>query len=295
MIKVISKLLEDGWNVAYRQLPEGEILGDTNTPFYIIPNTWRTWEADPFVFQYDGKIYIFAEMFDYITRRGSIGYTQWEKNRFTPWKKVICESFHMSYPNVFLWHNEIYMLPETSESRKLLLYKAIRFPEQWECIRVLAEDVMWVDTTFFRNNDILYAITTDVSDEENQKDYLLTFSDNLDITKKEQIRECNIKYSRSGGRFFTYDGKMIRVTQDCSERYGEAIIFSELFPEKVLHMGVTNILCHLFPQELKMTEKKTWIGLHTYNATEQFEVIDIERQHFNIFGLFRRVLGKVFK
>ena len=61
MIKVISKLLEDGWNVAYRQLPEGEILGDTNTPFCIIPNTWRTWEADPFVFQYDGKIYIFAD------------------------------------------------------------------------------------------------------------------------------------------------------------------------------------------------------------------------------------------
>ena len=60
-------------------------------------------------------------------------------------------------------------------------------------------------------------------------------------------------------------------------------------------MGVTNILCHLFPQELKMTEKKTWIGLHTYNAIEQFEVVDIERQHFNIFGLFRRVLGKVFK
>lgn len=295
MIKVISKLLEDGWNVAYRQLPEGEILGDTNTPFCIIPNTWRTWEADPFVFQYDGKIYIFAEMFDYITRRGSIGYTKWEKNGFTPWKKVICESFHMSYPNVFLWHNEIYMLPETSESRKLLLYKAIRFPEKWECIRVLSENVMWVDTTFFRNNDILYAITTDVSDEENHKDYLLTFSDNLNIIKKEQIRECNIKYSRSGGRCFTYNGKMIRVTQDCSERYGEALIFSELLPEKVVHMGVTNIICHLFPQELKMTEKKTWIGLHTYNATKQFEVVDIERQHFNIFGLFRRVLGKVFK
>ena len=61
MIKVISKLLEDGWNVAYRQLPEGEILDDTNTPFWIIPNTWRTWEADPFVFQHDGKIYIFAD------------------------------------------------------------------------------------------------------------------------------------------------------------------------------------------------------------------------------------------
>lgn len=109
---------------------------------------------------------------------------------------------------------------------------------------------------FFRNNDILYAITTDVSDE-NHKQYLLTFNDNLDITKKEQIKECNINYSRSGGRFFTYDGKMVRVTQDCSERYGGAVIFSEFFPEKVSHMGVTNILCHLFPLELKMTEKRS--------------------------------------
>lgn len=187
------------------------------------------------------------------------------------------------------------MLPETSENHKLLLYKAVVFPEQWKCVRVLAENVMWVDTTFFRNNDILYAITTDVSDEKNHKDYLLTFSDDLDITEKHQIRECNTGYSRSGGRFFKCDEKMIRVTQDCSERYGGAIIFSEILPEKVLDTGVTNILRHIFPQELEITDERTWIGLHTYNAIDQFEVVDIERQHFNIFGLLRRILGKVFR
>ena len=295
MTRIISKLLEDGWNVAYRQLPEGKILSDTNTPFHTIPNTWRTWEADPFIFQHEGKTYIFAEMFDYIKRRGAIGYTQWENDRFTPWKKVICEPFHMSYPNVFVWNNEIYMLPETSENHKLLLYKAVVFPEQWKCVRVLAENVIWVDTTFFKNNDILYAITTDVSDEDKHKDYLLTFNDNLDITEVQQIKECNIEYSRSGGRFFTSNKRLIRVTQDCSQRYGGAIIFSEMLPEKLLDTGVNNILQHIFPQELKICDERTWIGLHTYNATDKFEVVDIERQHFNIFGLLRRTLGKVFK
>lgn len=294
MFKIKLKILEDGWNVAYRQLPEGEILNDINTPFCIIPNTWRTWEADPFVFQYKDKTYIFAEMFDYIQRRGSIGYTQLGKEGATPWKKVICEPFHMSYPNLFSLNNEIYMLPETSDCQKLLLYKAVSFPDQWECVRVLAENVMWVDTTFFKTNDCIYAITTDVSNENEHVDYLLTFSDDLDIIRKQRIREDNVEYSRSGGRFFSFDGTIIRVTQNCSKHYGESIIFSEMLPEELVNTGLGKIFLQILPQEIKTDEKKKWIGLHTYNATEYFEVIDIERQHFNLFGLICRIFRKVF-
>lgn len=293
MIKILSKFLEDGWNVAYRQLPEGQIFRETKEQFNIIPNTWRTWEADPFVFQYNGNIYIFAEMFDYIQRRGSIGYTKWENGKFTPWKKVISESFHMSYPNVFVWNEEVYMLPETSAAHSLLLYKAVEFPDRWEQNRIIAEDVMWVDTTFFQNNNILYAITTDVSKEDNHKVYLLKFDEHLDIIEKQEIKERNIECSRSAGRFFEYEGKLIRITQDCSEHYGRAIIFSEMNPDEVIEKGVQNVFFYLLPYEVATSKQREWIGLHTYNALQKFEVIDLERRHFNLFGILRRVLGKV--
>lgn len=295
MMKIISKFLEDGWNVAYRQMPEGSILIDKDTPFITIPNTWRTWEADPFIFNFNGHIYIFAEMYDYIQRRGAIGYTKWENGSFTQWKKVISESFHMSYPNVFTYNNKVYMLPETSESKKLILYKAVNFPDQWEKDHILEENVMWVDTTFFQYEGSLYAITTDVSNEEAHKDYLLIFDKQLNIVDKQPIREKKIEYSRSGGRFFEYDKKRIRVTQDCSERYGGAIIFSEMDSSTVADIKMGKILQHIFPENIKIAETYKWIGLHTYNATGQFEVIDVERQHFNIFGIIRRILGKVFK
>ncbi|MCF2682329.1 hypothetical protein, partial [Faecalicatena contorta] len=295
MTKLFSKLLEDGWNVAFRQLPEGEILDNVKSPFQVIPNTWRTWEADPFVLQYEGNTYIFAEMYDYIKRRGAIGYTKWENDRFTPWKKVICEPFHMSYPNVFIRDDGIYMLPETSAGHKLLLYKAVNFPEKWEQHTIIAENVMWVDTTFFENRGVLYAITTDVADEENHKDYLLKFDDQFSISEKYQIHEKDIDRSRCGGRFFVHTGKLIRVSQDCSQRYGGALIFSEMCPDQVVDKGLQNVFRHISPEDLQIAEKKKWIGLHTYNAVPQFEVIDIEKPHFNIFGIIIRVLGKVYR
>lgn len=295
MSNKFSKLLEDGWNVAYRTLPEGSILSDIESPFITIPNTWRTWEADPFIFSYKEQVYIFAEMFDYIQRRGSIGYTKWENGKFTTWKKIICESFHMSYPYVFEWNGEIYLLPETSESQKMLLYKAVKFPEQWECIKVLAEDVMWVDTTFLMRGESLYAITTDIANEEAHKDYLLRFNDKLDIIEKKLIKERCTKISRSGGRFLINDEKAIRVTQDCSRRYGEALIFSELEFDDLLEKGVDRVISQIYPDQIKTHKNREWIGVHTYNAIQQFEVIDIERRHFNVFGILRRTLGKVLK
>lgn len=292
-MKMFSKLLEDGWNVAFRQQSEGKILNDAETPFSVIPNTWRTWEADPFVFQYEGETYIFAEMYDYVIRRGSIGYTKWKNGKFTSWKKVICEPFHMSYPNVFVRDGEVYMLPEMSAGHKLVLYKAVDFPEKWEQYHVIAENVMWVDTTFFNDNGIVYAITTDVSDEEHHMDYLLKFDDRFNIIEKIQIHEKDIDRSRCGGRFFFYDGKIIRVSQDCSQRYGGALIFSEMNPEQLVNEGMQNVFRYILPEDLQIAEKKKWIGLHTYNAVHQFEVVDIERRHFNIFGIITRVLGKV--
>ena len=42
--------------------------------------------------------------------------------------EIINEPFHMSFPNVFKFENEFYMMPENSESNQLRLYNAVDFP-----------------------------------------------------------------------------------------------------------------------------------------------------------------------
>ena len=120
-----TPLYAESWNVAFRKKPQGTILEDRTSVFTVVPNHFRFWAADPFVFEHEGKIYIFAELYDYVLRRGVIGVAEYRgDNRFSQWRVVLKESFHMSYPFVFRMGGEIYMIPENHRRKGVLLYRA---------------------------------------------------------------------------------------------------------------------------------------------------------------------------
>ena len=50
------------WNIAYRKKAM-KTFRDTNEPFTVIPNGYKGWYADPFLFDYQGISYLFAEFF----------------------------------------------------------------------------------------------------------------------------------------------------------------------------------------------------------------------------------------
>ena len=289
----IDKLTEGGWNVAVRKRTAGLLPADLETPFSLIPNTWRTWEADPFVFEHDGRIYIFAELFDYFTRKGTIGYTVLENGAWKRWKVVIDEPFHMSYPNVFRMGQDIFMVPETSADRSLRLYRAVSFPDQWEFVRVLAQDVQWVDTTFWQAAGKRFAITRDESRPDAPRDLLLELSDRLDLLSITPIREERPAYSRPGGNFIGAEGRYIRVSQDCSAHYGGGLVFSEFDPAALAGQGMAQTAQHLSPAQIPLTRRRSWTGMHTYNISEHYEVIDVERRHFHLGGFLMRLLWKL--
>lgn len=293
MKKIFSHILEDGWNIAVRQNGTGSILKDRTTPFQIIPNTWRAWAADPFIIESDGITYIFAELFDYIERKGNIGYTSLKNGKWTKWKIVLKEPFHLSYPNVFRLNDDIYMVPESSGGHTLNLYKATEFPKKWKLEKIIEQDVEWVDTTFFQQNDELYAITTDISNEERHADYLLGFDRELNLISKTEIKELHTALSREAGNIFEIEGKRVRVSQKCLSHYGEALIFSDFNSIGLSEKGLQNQFLQLYPDNIITTEKYKWTGIHTYNSLENYEVIDVERKHFNILGIASRLLLKI--
>lgn len=292
MSNFYDKLTEGGWNVAVRERTEGLLLSDRETPFALIPNTRRTWEADPFLFEHEGTPYVFSEMYDYLTRRGGIGYSRLENGRWSKWKLVIDEPFHMSFPNVFRLGKEIVMVPETSADRSLRLYRAVAFPDRWELVKVLAEDVMWVDTTFWQEADKWFAITRDLEHWDDQRDLLLELNEAFDILTVTPIREGDSARSRQGGNFFAVRGTEFRVTQDCTEHYGGALAFSEFRRDSLAEEGMGPVVLHLEPEELRFAEQRSWTGLHTYNISEHYEVVDVERRHFHLGGFLVRLLSK---
>ena len=108
--------------------------------------------ADPFIF----KNYIFAELMDpklnstiiegrennkYIRLKlHKGGYIAVAKNE-NPliFKPILKDKFHFSYPHIFEYNNDIYMIPETYQSLQLRLYKCKDFPYTWELEKVLFE------------------------------------------------------------------------------------------------------------------------------------------------------------
>ena len=280
-----SKLFAESWNVAFRLCPQGYVLNDKSVPFTVIPNDSNSWAADPMVFEYNGEIFIFAELYDYKLRHGVIGYTKYNGESFDRWKTIITEDFHMSYPFVFENNGSIYMIPETSEANKLILYKAVNFPDQWAVERVIKDGVKWADTTIFKLNDCYIGYTESVAGDI--ADYKLSLNTDLQIEKIDAL--CGeLNKNRCGGRMFEYNDHIVRVCQDCSEKYGGALIFRFCDISNLEEVQSTKIT----PEQLDYNSNLYLDGIHTYSANSNIEVIDIKTRRFNFINLFYRLISK---
>lgn len=283
-----TPLYAESWNVAYRMKSQGTILDDKKSPFVIIPNDKRYWAADPMVFNHNGETFIFAELYDYKRCRGVIGYTKYDGTKFGKWIPIIIEPFHMSYPFVFEKDNDIFMIPETSSGNALMLYKAIDFPNKWEKVKNIVDNVKWVDTSLIKTENGYIGFTEELPEnQENVKDYKIVLDNELNLVDKELIND-NDSIHRCGGRIFKQSGNYIVVCQDCVEDYGKALYF-RICDENLVEKNNY----HIDPEDLRYTSKILIDGMHTYTATENFEVIDIKTRRFNIINFFYRLKSKV--
>lgn len=153
-VRNIVKLLKifgtkESYAIGYRN-HEGEDISYRDARKYTLIMPSKTeWYADPFLFEYQGKTYLFAEiMKDENNWRGVLGVCCLSDNE-THFEVVLSESFHLSYPFVFSYKDEIYMMPETYSSNQLRLYKCKNFPNNWELEWILLDAVHFVDTTLF--------------------------------------------------------------------------------------------------------------------------------------------------
>lgn len=285
-----TPLYAESWNVAFREKPAGAILEDTQTPFTVIPNNFRYWAADPFVIRWEGKTCIFAELYDYILRRGVLGYCEILDGKPEKWKPIIREDYHLSYPSLMESAGKLYMMPESGAGEVLTVYEAVRFPNQWEK-RVLRGSVKFADTTPLPCGGRNLALTHRVDDPEHPRLTLIDLENTLEdreIEKQEPLR------SRPAGHFFEKDGLWVRPAQvslDIGAGYGKGLVFCR--------GSLTEDLCYretelreIRPEELKYDRSIFLDGMHTYNANEQYEVIDIKTRRFNLLNFVMRIAGK---
>lgn len=265
------------WSVAFRPHREDGCF-DTPMTFRVMKNTWRYWCADPFPFDHDGKTYVFMEVADKTTQKGMIGYRVIEDGKVSPIRICIKTPHHMSYPMIFTRDDEIYMIPECFESKRLTVYRAVEFPDRWEPCETILEDRMVCDTNYLSMDGEEYLLTMPL----NGKKFCY---DRLELYRKEagHWTLCPVspmvlgaERARNGGRFFLLQGKLYRPSQNCGSSYGE-----ELLINQVEHLGPNGYEESLWKRigiSDIHADRSGFDGIHTFNYSTAYDVIDLRKQ-----------------
>ena len=282
---IYNKLFVGGkWYVAYSNIKDG------SKEFKIVQTPPDTWIADPFLFETNGKHYLFVEQ--YFNKKKRAGLSAYEFIDGNPHYLgcVIENDYHMSYPCVFKYKDDIFIIPESSANETIDLYRASNFPLDWVHEKVLIKGERFVDTTiYFKGNQTL--LLTYKKSGSNWK--IVVFDFNIENRSLNKI--CEKTYTRNVGRpagFLFFDGQLYRPSQNCVVKYGELIIVNK----------VTSLREDEFEEEysyeIKASEIKTTKKcqrVHTINRDSEYEVVDLFEQRIDLLHalkIFKRAYVK---
>jgi len=189
--------------------------------------------ADPFLFVQNGETFLFFEEIEMTSGKGVIAAA-----RMTPEgglrdvKTVLEREFHLSYPFVFRYGEDIFMMPESAQAGRLDLYRAVEFPWRWEHFRTLLDGVYLVDGTLFEYNEKFWLFGAIRVEGGSSHDELYLFSGPAPFGPftphpKNPI-VSDVRRARPAGRIFRDGQRIIRPAQDCSLHYGRAVEFREI-------------------------------------------------------------------
>ncbi|MEN3324123.1 hypothetical protein VP395_10315 [Mariniflexile soesokkakense] len=271
-----AKLFFNQWIIMYQFNDSSNLKFSFKDFKKIIPPKDRIW-ADPFVFKKNNEFYIFVEELLFSENKGFISYFKIDKNgNYTQPKKIIENDFHMSYPFLIEDNDDLYMIPETSENKSIMLYKCIEFPNKWEFVHNLIENIEAVDTTILYSNN-KYWMFTNIRENKGicfEDELFVFYSDSL-LSKKWTLHPkspvlSDVTLSRAAGNLFVYNNQIIRPSQNSSNHYGYGLNMSK----------ISKLSLYDYDEELVEKFTPNWdrniVSIHTFNKINNFVVIDAE-------------------
>ena len=273
------------WQIAYRT--------ESNKEFVLLPNPPYAWAADPFLVEFKGKTYLFAELYLYKSERnGVIGYCEYQDGHFGEWTVTMDRHWHLSYPNVFVYEDKLYMCPESYQRDDVSIYQLQDFPDRWKKVVTLIDNEKCADSTFLRYNEENYLFTFKPSFHQYGGQLYLYHLQDGHIDKEQYITDNKIS-ARPGGNILNIGEKYIRVSQDCSKGYGCGLVFSEII--SVWPKYEERIIKKISADDIFNGCGKRYTGVHTYNVLNGIEVIDLKYPRFSLQEyMAKRRVRKVF-
>jgi hypothetical protein len=281
--KVRDRVFLDQWALAYR-VHRGSTGPDPGLHRFklLLPPRDRFW-ADPFPVYANGRHYVFVEELPFSTNVGHISVLELDEDgTLQGTTRVIAKPHHLSYPFVFEWQGERFMIPETGANRSIEVYRAHAFPFEWKLETVLMDGAYAVDATLADVNGSWWMFVNMAVDGAINTDELHIFQAPSPFGPWHAHRRNPVKSdgrcARPAGRLFEWRGELYRPSQDCSGRYGSAIVIN-----KVIQLNE----CEYRESAVSRIEPK-WapnlLATHTLNSTLGLTVADVLVRRPRYFG-----------
>lgn len=194
------------------------------------------WAADPFLFRWDDKDYIFFECFPDNSKNAWISVACLSGTEVEFLGTCLRTSYHLSYPFVFNDGTDVYMIPETHQTDRVEIWRCTQFPLRWELFATALEGKSPADTTMFKVKGQWWLLTS-LSDHHAYMDHsseLYAFAVDGPALKTVVPHKRNpviigSDTARNGGRVHIVGDRVLRPSQ-CNSHgiYGYGLNIQEI-------------------------------------------------------------------
>jgi len=290
--KLIKKLFfHESWDImviknGMHSFPHNTLDILSNSKAQLL-NKKYTFQADPFIIEKEDKLFIFYEAFSFLNSRGVLKCRVLNSNmeetddiKLQGFDDLKC---HLSFPFVFYHDDKLFMIPESSERKEVILFQSTEFPARWEKVKVLLSNVEYTDNVFFTLEGVNYLISTTLDNEM----VIHTASDLFGVWEKIEpsLTLCNYHH-RGAGMPYSNNNKNYILTQECQPGlYGKSIYIKELVkinPSAFEERLVANID--------PIINKSA--GIHTFNFSDSYIVYDTKEWIFSILSPLKKIMFK---
>jgi len=274
--KCIALVEREEWFIAFRKsIPmSGSMFGNAELTLLHPPS--GHFYADPFVIDKADRTYVFFEDYNYSAHKAVISFVTIDpEGECSAPDVALAENYHLAYPCLFETNGQTYLLPETKNQKTIQLYRAVQFPNKWELVSVLQENISAVDSTLLHHRGKFWLFTSGLNSQDpwfnGDSELFLFCADSLEGPWEPHPKNpivTDVRKCRGAGQIQNWNGQLIRPAQDCSSLYGHAVVLNriDLLSENDYH------------ETPIVTISPDWLpgnrGTHTFNRSQAYEVLD---------------------
>lgn len=242
--------------------------------------------ADPFIFEYLDEKYIFFENYEYNKKKGKISCGRIKDNNLVDISDVLIKDYHLSYPFIFNYDDQIFLMPETSSAKRLEIYRCIKFPNEWELFTTAFDGEIVADAFFYDDidkNKWLFLNKTPDKNVPNDNELFIYKVNSLDLKDLKPHKNnpviINSKMARNAGPIFQKNSEIYRPSQHCIDGiYGRGLNVNRIKKLTINEYEEENIITVL-PHF-----RKGLISMHHLHQTKNLFVFDAALKKKNSFS-----------